>query len=462
MKLIIILLILMSYISFSQNDVLDEKKFIKALLDYNPEVQIYNLMLDQADANVLKNRGSFDPFLYTYYNDKFYSGKEYYSLLNAGIKIPVWYGFDINTNFESNQGTYLNPNQFLPDNGLFSVGVDVPLIQGLFFDARRANINKAKNYSEILKADQLIELNRFIFEALNDYWNWVENYNNLLISEDAYNLTKERFENVKQAFIFGDIPAIDTLESYIQLNDRILLLQKSKLKEQKSKFELFNFIWSDRINPNRNNNLKSLDITSNVLQFNNQIDTNNIDFNSIPDINLMQNILNENEIDRKLKVEKIKPKLNVKYNFISENLGNNTFSNFTSNNYKWGVSFEMPLLFREGRGDLELADIKIEQTSLKLSQKIYEVENKLKSNFIEFQLLKEQVDVIVRLTNDYELLLEAEKTKFFNGESSIFLINSRELKLIDYKLKLIEIKKNTMLSYYKFLMTKGQLVEYFR
>lgn len=462
MKLIIIIIILVVSNSYSQNKVFDEGDFIDVLLDFHPEVQIYNLMLDQADANVLKNRGSFDPYLYTNYNDKFYSDKEYYSLLNAGIKIPVWYGFDINTNFEANQGTYLNPNQFLPDKGLFSVGVDVPLIQGLFFDSRRANLNKAKNYSEILRADQLIQLNSFIYDALNDYWNWVENYNNLLISEDAYNLTKERFENVKQAFIFGDIPAIDTLESYIQLNDRILLLQKSKLKEQKSRFELFNFIWTDVYNPNRNNDLKSLDITSNILRFNNQIDTANIDFNSIPDVNLMQNILNENEIDRKLKIEKIKPKLNVKYNFISENLGNNTFSNFTSNNYKWGVSFEMPLLFREGRGDLELADIKIEQTSLKLSQKIYEIENKLKSNYIEFNLLQEQVDLIVRLTKDYEILLEAEKIKFFNGESSIFLINSRELKLIDYKLKLIEIKKNTMLSYYKFLMTKGQLVEYFR
>ncbi len=462
MKLIITIFLIVIYNSYSQNDVFDEKDFIDVLLDFHPEVQIYNLILDQADANVLKNKGAFDPYLYTNFNDKFYSNTEYYSVLNAGINIPVWYGFDINTNFESNQGAYLNPNQIVPDNGLFSFGVDVPLIQGLFFDSRRANLNKAKNYSEILRADQLIQLNSFIYKALNDFWNWIENYNNLLISEDAFKLTKERFENVKQAFTLGDIPAIDTLESYIQLNDRILLLQKSKLKEQKSRFELFNFIWSDRYNPNRNNEIKSIDITSNTLRFNNQIDTANIDFNSIPDIKLMQNIQNENQIDRKLKIEKIKPKLNVKYNFISENLGNNTYSNFNLNDYKWGLKFEMPLLFREGRGDLELADIKIEQTSLKLSQKIYEIENKLKSNYVEFSLLKEQVDVIERLTKDYEILLEAEKTKFFNGESSIFLINSRELKLIDYKLKLIEIKKNTMLSYYKFLMTKGQLIEYFR
>ena len=39
-------------------------------------------------------------------------------------------------------------------------------------------------------------------------------------------------------------------------------------------------------------------------------------------------------------------------------------------------------------------------------------------------------------------MLKAEERKFFLGESSLFLVNSRESKLIDAKLKAIELENN--------------------
>ena len=47
-------------------------------------------------------------------------------------------------------------------------------------------------------------------------------------------------------------------------------------------------------------------------------------------------------------------------------------------------------------------------------------------------------------------MLNAEERKFFLGESSLFLVNSRESKLIDAKLKAIEIENS-------FLSTKASL-----
>ena len=54
------------------------------------------------------------------------------------------------------------------------------------------------------------------------------------------------------------------------------------------------------------------------------------------------------------------------------------------------------------------------------------------------------------MVTDYERILEAEELKFQLGESSLFLVNSRESKLIDGQLKAISIQN-------KFFNTKAKL-----
>ena len=50
------------------------------------------------------------------------------------------------------------------------------------------------------------------------------------------------------------------------------------------------------------------------------------------------------------------------------------------------------------------------------------------------------------MVEDYSKLLKAEERKFQVGESSIFLVNSRESKLIDSRLKAIELENKLFLS----------------
>ena len=58
--------------------------------------------------------------------------------------------------------------------------------------------------------------------------------------------------------------------------------------------------------------------------------------------------------------------------------------------------------------------------------------------------------MISEIVANYNTLLAAEERKFSFGESSLFLINARDSKLIDAKLKQIEVQN-------KFYMTKAKL-----
>jgi hypothetical protein len=60
------------------------------------------------------------------------------------FKNPTWYGIEIKAGFDQNEGYYLNPENTVPNAGLTSLGISVPLGQGLFINQRMADLRKAK------------------------------------------------------------------------------------------------------------------------------------------------------------------------------------------------------------------------------------------------------------------------------------------------------------------------------
>ena len=87
-----------------------------------------------------------------------------------------------------------------------------------------------------------------------------------------------------------------------------------------------------------------------------------------------------------------------------------------------------------------------------------EIENKIKNSFTEFYSLKEQVKTNENILVANKLLFDTENTKFKLGESSLFLINNRELKYIESEQKHISLKSKLYLSMYKNLWAIGGLL----
>ena len=164
-----------------------------------------------------------------------------------------------------------------------------------------------------------------------------------------------------------------------------------------------------------------------------------------PEMRLYDYKLGMISIDRRLKAEYLKPKLNLNYNVLNEPVNNDVLAGLSNQNYKWGMEFSFPVLLREQRGDLQLADIKIQDTELSRDQKLLELTNKVKQYYNELLTLRSQITLYNDAVINYRRMLEGEKQKFEMGESSLFLINSRELYLIEAELKLIELRTK----YYK-------------
>jgi outer membrane protein TolC len=419
------------------DSVLTLRNFLQLIAENHPSVKQANLLTRAAEAELLAAKGGFDPKIYGDFEQKFFNKKTYFNVGEGGIKVPTWYGVEVKTAYSYVGGNFVNPSEVIPSAGQGLVGVSVPLLQGFWMDERRANLFKARQTQLLNANERAVLLNDLAFSATQTYWKWVFYVENRRIFREALRLAEARFVATKIAFQQGDRMAMDTLESFIQVQDRQGQLNEAQLEVQEAQLKLANFLWNNQNKPL----LFADNWTAEVPQIspntegvkNRAILLDMIDAHPI--LKSYDAKLAQLSIDQRLKREKLKPKLNANYNLLSNGLA---FNSIFTDNYKWGMSFSTSTLFRAEKGDVQLAKIKIENTQLLREQKALELKNKLQLAFNELDNALIQLDLYTKTVDNYRQLLTLENNRFQLGESSLFLLNSREVKLIEAQIKLVK------------------------
>jgi len=429
---------------FAQEDtsVLRFDEFLGYVKAYHPIVKQASLVIDESQANLMRARGAFDPKLEVDYNRKTFKNSEYFDKLNATFKIPTWYGIELKANFEENQGNFLNPEQTVPQDGLYSAGVSFSVAQGLLINKRMAMVKQAKLFREQAKADRDILVNNILYDASLVYFNWLKVYNETRVFNDFLSNAKMRFDGIKRSVEAGEKAAIDSIEARITLNDRQLSLEKANVKLMKATLELSNYLWLDNnipveLQPNVIPYTESEAIISNTLQVS-ELTLNNFNIEEHPKLQSLSFKYESLNIDRRLKANMLLPKIDLEYNFLTQTP--DVVNTFNTINYKSGVNISFPLFLRKERGDLKLAKLKMNDLEFEITSSKVQILNKINAIKRELDSYLRQNDLTRIMVEDYETLVKAEERKFNLGESSLFLVNTRESKLIDAKLKAIELE----------------------
>ncbi|WP_428742368.1 TolC family protein [Tenacibaculum sp.] len=457
MKKLYIIFLFLSFASFSQNELttqLSLEEYLGYVKKYHPIIKQAELITSTNEAKLLKARGAFDPKIEIDYSRKEFKDTEYYKKLNSTFKIPTWYGVELKGSYENNSGQYLNPEFKTPEDGLYSVGVTVSLAQNLFINKRMATLKQAKLYAKQGKLEQQLLVNDILFEAISAYLNWLQYYQSYEVYKEYYTNADTRLQNVIKSFKAGDKPAIDTLEANINLKNRQLDLEKSKIKYVKSKFELANFLWIGNNIPMelKENMIPDANTISNIdAILNTSVSSLFPDnFDNHPKLKLLELKKNNLNINKLLMINNLLPKVDFQYNFLSSKVSN--LDAFDVANYKNSLQVSIPLFLRKSRGDLKLAKVKLQDINFEIASTRVSIQNKVTATKQEIESYQKQNDILKNLVNDYTTLVKSEERKFSLGESSIFLVNYREVKLIESKLK--EIKNQ-----YEYAKTKSKLVK---
>jgi outer membrane protein TolC len=100
----------------------------------------------------------------------------------------------------------------------------------------------------------------------------------------------------------------------------------------------------------------------------------------------------------------------------------------------------MPLLLRKERGDLSLARLRQTEAQLDIDRERQLIRTTIGRRSNELALLERQVRLGGSMVSNYAGLLYGENRRFQAGESSLFLVNQREVALLDSRLKQIDLQ----------------------
>jgi outer membrane protein TolC len=428
-------------------------EFLGYVKKYHPLVKQADLKLNEAQANLMLARGAFDPKIEVEFNEKQFKTSEYYSILNSSFKIPTWYGIELKAGFDNSEGIYVNPENTLPNSGLTSLGIAVPIGQGLFINQRMADVRKAKIARNLNAAERNLQATEIIYEAAVSYMNWKRSFDEVKLYENYIQNALIRYKGIATLINEGDKPAIDSIEAGIVVKTRQLNLEDAKLKLTKAKLELSNYLWLENNIPfELSDALKPEDLLTNNIKETLKInELATIDLENHPKIKALDAKIAMLKVERKLKANALLPKLDLSYNYLSEP---SYIDNYRFEDYKIGINFSFPLFLRKERGSLKLADLKIQDSEFNLQFERKNLENKIKSQQQEIVSLEKQQEYNDKLVKDFTKLLNAEDRLFEMGESSLFIINSRENSLVSSQLNEIALENrylNALISIYKTL-----------
>ncbi|GGF24841.1 hypothetical protein GCM10011339_11200 [Echinicola rosea] len=428
--------------------VLDFEQYIQDVLAHHPLSAKARLNAQKAEATVRAARGNFDPVASADFSQKHYDEEIYYRKLASGVRIPTVAGFDLVAGYEKNSGYNLNPENYIAgDDGLWNAGIELNVLQGLLMDEGRTALKQAKAYAAIAEQEQVLQTNDLYFSAAEAYFYWANSHQSLSIVKESVELAGNYFENTKTAYINGEKTAMDTLEAFTVWQDRQNLLQSAQSSYVSTVRNLENFLWDQDGNAylqgRAPEQLESLREEVTVPPY--AIDS----LEQHPMLQKSRLDITALEAERRMKQEKLLPKLKLKYMPLLTPDGEG-LPGYNENDYKWGFSFSFPLLLRGERGNLQLSKIKVREKLLDLENKTLGLQNKVLNSQAQIGLLANQVANQQQNVEGYERLLWAESEKFNYGESSVFLLNKRQEKYLEGQLKLVDLITKWQLEKLKF------------
>lgn len=416
---------------------LDRDAYLQIVQTYHPVVRAADLDVVSARANLLRSRGVFDPKAALGYRSKILDGKEYYTYFSPGVSIPTWYGLELKAGVDDARGYYLNPET--TPGPVSYVGAKV-VANNIFFDTRRASVEQARILVRQSEADRLLAVNELYYQSLSAYWNWWLAWEQRRVWDRAEAVAAARMQYVRQEYLAGARAAIDTTEALTQIQSIQAQQLAADLTLQNSGVSLNTFLWyeANTLVPWQSSwmptrpELRPLPPLSTFLD-------------ALPRHPKLQSARAKVEflnIDLRMKNQYMFPKVGVSGSLLSKGWGvapPEISGTSVRNNYKLEVDLSVPLFLREARGNLQMARVKTQQASLAQDIAYIDLEAKVRTYYNEAVNLAQQQQLWEESFAAYNRLLQGETTRFENGESTLFLINARQAKLLEASQKLLDI-----------------------
>lgn len=421
--------------------------FYRVVASNHPVVQQARLLERIADGELRQARGAFDPTVTASWDRKTFDGTRYYDYVESALKIPTPLGMDIKLGYERTEGRYFAPDRRTPAGGLLSAGISVPLGQRMITDERRNALAQARALRDYADGDRAAQVNKFLLTAAKLYGEWYEAWRRRALASEAVALADFRLRAVRSRVLQGDAAAIDTIEARLEWQRRTVQQLEASVDYRNATIVIEGLLWTERGEPM---SLDALAVPSLA-----GLEAQPIDSSSVtrwltiaeqrhPSVRKVIAKVRQGEAERLFAAQQVwVPAAELTYSPIgAKDDGLSALGDAfgTSRDAKFGGALKLPLLALKERGKFAAASGKLEQQRYELALVRRDIAIAVHTAANDLAALDSLLQLQRQAVLQSRMLRDGEQRKFENGESTLFLVNTRERQVLDEELKRIALE----------------------
>ncbi len=411
----------------------------------HPVAQQARLVAAQARSALREAWGAFDPKLGVSVSQKALDGKQYFTYVDAALKVPTPIGADVKLGFERGIGGRVAADRVTGTPGLVSLGVSLPIGQGLLTDDRRTVLAQARAFRDAGEAEQVGLVNKLLLDAAKAYGGWYAADRRYAIASEGFALATFRLEAVRERVRTGENPPVDTVEAALEVQRRAVQRLEAQVELLAARLTASNFLWDGAGRP--------LDLVEDARPVMDGIEATPPDTLRLaawldaaaarhPELRKAEGKLRAAEAERLLAAQRLIPFAEASFSSLA---GRNDDASLLDQG-RWGGNYKMALeggsslLFLKERG-------KAAGTAQKADFARWERDQVRREVALGIRIALNDVVVLERLLGlqranlvSATLLRDAEQVRFLNGESTLLVVNLRERLVLDEAAKLAALE----------------------
>ena len=409
------------------------------------------LLVSGADGDVTAAYGNFEPKVEAAWQQKRFASSatsaqtQYYNYADIALKVPTPLGADLKLGYERASGRYINPQFTTPNNGLFSVGVSIPIGQRILTDERRTALKVARALRFVAQAERVGITNKLLYAASKAYAEWFATALQLQVIRDGVRLADARYAAIARRVVAGDAAGIDSIEAAAELNRRRAQLQGAEQAYFAATLDLTSYLWDARVQP--------VDLAPNTVPSDSGLGRVVLDSAAVPallarvvarhpEVRKADGKVAQSAAERSLARQAILPLVSAELSALRAQGSGFDFGEALARdgNYKGAVTVSSPLLFLKERGKFESTDAKFERAELDAREVRRDVVLLVRTAINDLAQFEAQLALQRDAVRLFRILSAGERAKFDAGESTLFLVNARERQVLDEELKYVALQ----------------------
>jgi outer membrane protein TolC len=438
------------------NSALPFSDVLYGVMKNHPVLKQANNYLPIAKAELLVSRGAFDPSISIYRSNKNEGNNKFYRNQNLDVYLPNYFGGGISISNPFNKTQ-------VGEAGSLSLGAELPLLKGLITDYRRTALGKAKINVKMSLAERDQWINNLVSDVFTEYAQWLLAHESAEQIEGVLRLATERQRGLRKLYESGAGTSVDTLETFVQWQQYKAKYDLAIWKKEKQRLMLSMYLWDESGVPIEPMNtvyptsagLAWIDsMVSEAASYINNPQNTEI---SQPALRMSLLKVASQQLEFNLAKNQMLPSLNLQYGYYQPDAAWRISPSTATQSTGFGLGFQSSLFLKQQRGQYRQMQLALENAKLEVDNKQRNYSVKSSALLQEFQVQKSQFDQWLGVSENQRKLYDMEARRLEAGDVNFFVLNTREMRLLDLNLLALEYKFQYQLSGISYLHYLGWL-----